>query len=186
MKKELQDRAGEIWKDVVGYEGLYMVSSYGRVKSLPRVVIRANGIKQTIYSCLLSSKVDRQTGYCRVALSRNGIVKRVGVHRLVAMAFLPNQNGYDIVNHIDWNRTNNNVANLEWCTQQQNVERMNWEQYNKSMNVRPIQQMSLDGKIIAIHSNMKEAAKASGIPHSTISAACRGKYGNRQFIWKRL
>lgn len=63
---------------------------------------------------------------------------------------------------------------------------MNWDKWNHSMNVRPIQQMSLDGKVIAVYPNMKEASKATGIPHSTISAACNGKYGNKQFIWKRL
>lgn len=182
----VEDLQGEIWKDVVGYECLYRVSNFGRVKSVARMIMRSNGTPQRVYEKLMPIQIDSHTGYNRITLAKDGCSKRIGVHRMVAQAFIPNPDKLPVVNHIDWDRTNNHVENLEWCTQKQNVERMNWDKWNHSMNVRPIQQMSLDGKVIAIYPNMKEASKATGIPHSTISAACNGKYGNKQFIWKRL
>lgn len=107
----------EIWKPVVGYEGLYEVSNLGRVKSLgnTRKCSRFKGIV-TIMRLELS-----KVGYYRVSLRKDGKYKHWGVHRLVAIAFLPNPNNLPVVNHKDCNPKNNNVCNLEWCTQKYNV-----------------------------------------------------------------
>lgn len=98
----------EVWKDIEGYENLYQVSNLGRVKSIPRKI---NG---RIYGgkILHLSK----TPYCRVDLCKEGNVKSCLVHRLVAIAFIPNPNKYPCVNHKDENKENNCVENLEWCT----------------------------------------------------------------------
>ena len=93
----------EIWKDVVGYEGLYEVSNFGNVRSLFR------------YKKQLRWDVANNR-YATVQLFKNKIGKRLLVHRLVAEAFLPNPRNLPVVNHKDENKLNNNVDNLEWCT----------------------------------------------------------------------
>lgn len=100
----------EIWKDVIGYEGLYQVSNLGRIKSLPR-----NGtVKNTI--------ILRTDGklYDVVRLRKNDIPKPFLVHRLVAIAFIPNQLNKPCVNHIDGIKHNNMLSNLEWVTRSEN------------------------------------------------------------------
>lgn len=106
----------EIWKDAVGYEGLYQVSNFGRVQSLDRRDIRNRFWKGKI----LSQQVEK-LGYCSVKLCKNGIQKREKVHRLVALAFVENPNNYKEINHKDENKQNNRSENLEWCTRQYNV-----------------------------------------------------------------
>lgn len=112
----------EIWKPVVGYEGLYEVSNLGRVRSVDRYVRFGrwgdNGQTRLRKSQLISPKIDE--GYYRVNLNKDGHQKMFKVHRLVAMAFIPNPDNLPVVNHKDENRLNNCVNNLEWCTQQYN------------------------------------------------------------------
>ena len=95
----------EEWRDIEGYEGLYQISNLGRVKSFPRPTT-PGGILKTI---------KRKDGYCSIKLSKNGKVKKVLVHRLVAKAFIPNTNNLPIINHKDENPSKNIVDNLEWC-----------------------------------------------------------------------
>mgnify|MGYP002679946246 CR=1 FL=1 len=102
---------GEVWKDIKGYEGLYQVSNLGRVRSLN-------------YGRSGETKLLKQgttNGYKRVFLYKNGKGKNYFVHRLVAMAFIPNPNNLPIINHKDEDSSNNNVNNLEWCTQEYNL-----------------------------------------------------------------
>jgi NUMOD4 motif-containing protein/HNH endonuclease len=103
----------EIWKEINGYEGLYSVSNLGRVKSLPNRACH----KQE--KCL-KSVVIKKTGYATVHLSKNGKAKRILVHRLVATEFLDKKEGTCDVNHIDSNRCNNVLSNLEWVTRREN------------------------------------------------------------------
>ena len=96
----------KIWKDIKGYEGLYMVSNGGDVKSVK------NGI--------LKPSVYKGTGYYYVGLYKDGKRKGYTIHRLVADAFIPNPNNLPCVNHKDESKINNNVENLEWCTHRYN------------------------------------------------------------------
>ena len=105
----------EIWKDIEGYEGKYQVSNCGNVRSL--MYHNAKGIKRI---SLLKPATDA-CGYFRCALSKNNILTTYKVHRLVAQAFIPNPNNYPQINHIDGNKKNNCVWNLEWCTDKENV-----------------------------------------------------------------
>ena len=100
----------EIWRPIVGYEGLYEVSSYGRVRSLDRYDSNNHFLKGRI----LKLCADKD-GYLNVGLSSNNKVKKYKVHRLVAEVFIPNPNNLPQVNHKDENPSNNRVENLEMC-----------------------------------------------------------------------
>lgn len=108
----------EIWKEIKGYEGLYKVSEKGVVASIDRCVTYSNGATNMHKGKRL--KPDSLRGYERVVLSKNGETKRFQVHRLVAMTFIDNPKNKPQVNHIDGDKNNNNVSNLEWCTAQEN------------------------------------------------------------------
>lgn len=109
----------EIWKDVPGYEGLYKISSTGKVKSLFRVVRFKNhtrDIKEKILKVTLTPD-----GYYRVELNKDCKGKKYPIHRLVALAFISNNENKPAVNHIDGDKTNNNISNLEWVTSKENT-----------------------------------------------------------------
>ena len=109
----------EIWKDIEGYEGLYQVSNRGRVKSLERIVMRKNGRPYSVPELIKERQIDHK-GYDRIGLNKNGKKKRFFVHRLVLQAFNPSSDETLEVNHIDGNKLNNNVENLEWVTSSEN------------------------------------------------------------------
>ena len=102
----------ETWKDVVGYEGLYEVSNLGNVRSL-----NWRGTRCARMLC----KRPNNYGYLCVLLSSKNVSKKLTVHRLVASAFLDNPSEFSDVNHIDEDKTNNSVWNLEWCSHADNV-----------------------------------------------------------------
>lgn len=112
----------EIWKDVVGYEGIYQVSNKGRVKGLYRKICKSNGVIQYRKERIISQCLNGD-GYYHLKISKDGKSKTVRVHRLVAEAFIPNPNPKLLtdVNHIDYNRKNNNVSNLEWLSFHDNI-----------------------------------------------------------------
>jgi hypothetical protein len=107
----------EIWKPVVGYEGLYEVSNLGQIRSLGNT--RGPSRFREVVT-LMRHEITKQN-YHRVSLRKDGKYKHWLVHRLVAIAFIPNPNNYPIVNHKDCNPSNNHADNLEWCTCQYNV-----------------------------------------------------------------
>lgn len=110
----------EEWRDVVGYEGLYQVSSFGRVKSLERDLTYPDGTIHHWKEKILTNRTDKN-GYKYVGLCRNGESTNFKVHRLVAVAFIPNPANLPFVNHRNENPTSNYPDNLEWCTHQYNV-----------------------------------------------------------------
>lgn len=95
----------EIWKDIKNYEGLYKVSNLGRVQD---------------YKGKLKSYYLNNKGYCCLSLYKDRVTKHPTLHRVVAGAFIENPNNYSQINHIDSNKENNKVSNLEWCNQRQN------------------------------------------------------------------
>lgn len=105
----------EIWKDVIGYEGIYQISNKGRLKSLVR---KSTGTNTKIESFLKRQK--RGNGYYAYSLSKNGKSKHLLQHRLIAIHFIDNPEGYKCVNHKNGRRNDNSIENLEWCTHSQN------------------------------------------------------------------
>lgn len=188
----------EIWKNIEGYEGYYQVSNLGRVKSLPRG-------KQWPYRQTHNNirKQHIKNGYLQVNLSKDNKVKWVGVHRLVAMAFIPNPNNHPQVNHIDECKTNNVVTNLEWCTQSQNQmhgtarqrqsetrhrndpDRTVW----KAAGMKNAKRVAMCDKktdnVLRTFASMTEAAMSTGVNICTISNQCNGKIkSRRKHYWR--
>lgn len=145
----------EIFKDIEGFEGVYQISNLGTVKNIKRNKIKKNEID-----------ID---GYVRVGLSKNGKQNHYKIHRLVAQAFLPNPKNLPQVNHKDENKTNNNVTNLEWCTNEYN------HNYG-TINQRIAEKLSKPVMCIEtgeIYTSVKEARSKTTLNH--IDAVCRGE-----------
>jgi len=167
----------EIWKDVKGYEGLYQVSNIGRVKRL-RFTNRYTDREQERIKVLKLCK----KGYLRVALFKNGKGKHVEVQRLVAIAFIPNPDNKPEVNHIDGNKKNNKVENLEWVTISENAIH---SARALQKNVRRVNQYDLQDRYLATYSSITIASEITGVKQSSISnvlAKRRNKAGG--YKWK--
>ena len=111
----------EIWKDILGYEGLYQISNFGRIKSLERIVFSGKWGKQKVREKILKNCIGT-TGYLKVCLNKDCKRKNFDVHRLVGINFLENKHKLKCINHKDEDKTNNFVSNLEWCTHKYNNE----------------------------------------------------------------
>lgn len=171
----------EIWKDVVGYEGLYQVSNLGNVKGAEREIFNYRG-KFIKKSLPIRQFIDR-CGYCRVTLFKYGKPHSFTVHRLVATAFIPNPDKLKDVNHIDFNKQNNNVKNLEWCSRSYNVKHAIKHNPNILAGIRrtsklarkPIIQYSLDGKFVKEYPSISQASKELGLSTSHICCVAKQK-----------
>lgn len=178
----------EIWKDILGYEKLYQVSNYGRIKSLPRIKTsrNASGIYSYVSKQFILSPGIYE-GYEKVVLYKNGLKKNHKVHRLVISAF----KGFEInkqVNHIDFNRLNNHIDNLEWTTSKENVlHSRNANRYPKmiiSKEHRNKLNLSTMKKVICtesgkIYNSITEAAKDKNIKKSTLIHYLLGSRKNK-------
>lgn len=182
----------EIWKDVPGYEGLYQVSNMGRLKSFKQ------------YSGGQILKLTNRKGeYIRVVLQGIGKPRKsISLHRLVAENFIPNPNGLPEVNHIDGNRQNNLVCNLEWCSSSYNVRhsiKMHPNQldgmimFNKYGKTEPVLQISKNGDVLRWFPSCAEAARETGICGRNIAQVARHTPYNKKgqtrktaggYIWR--
>lgn len=176
----------EIWREVQGYEGLYEVNNWGEVRN------------SRTGKVLRSQKVSK--GYFQIALYKKGKVKRWFIHRLVAIAFIPNPNALPQVNHKDENKINNRVENLEWCTATYNInygshnERMKHSQKGKLVTENtkkkqsiPVAQYTKEGKLITIYYGAHEAERQTGINVTQINGCCNNKPQYKTaggYIWK--
>lgn len=160
-----------MWRDVEGYEGLYQVNERGEVKSVQRVKQNNLGY-QAINERLLAQVPDRD-GYLRVCLSRDGKHSPKLVSRLVAKAFIPNPNNLPVVNHMDENKQNNNVDNLEWCSVKYNTCYGSGLLKAAMKNGRPVVQIE-NGKIINEFYSTQKASTETGIPQANIYKVCTG------------
>ena len=111
----------EIWKPIKDYEGLYEVSNLGNIKSVKRKAKNRGKGKRIIRERILKPSMDRPNGYYQIKLSKNGKLKTFKIHKLVIEHFLNKISKGLVVNHIDGNKLNNNINNLEICTQKDNI-----------------------------------------------------------------
>lgn len=171
----------EIWKDIPNYEGLYQISNLGNVKNIKTNICKSKNISNS--------------GYYYVDLYKNNNRAKKNIHRLVAETFILNKNNYSDVNHIDGNKLNNCVNNLEWCTRSYNLK----EAYrlklrkpvklkeNKNPNSKIIIQYDKNGNFIKKWYSITKASEETGIYHTQIRRCCN-KYKNYKtaggFIWK--
>lgn len=196
----------EIWKPVLGYEGLYEVSSLGRVRSLDRTVYRKNGGALRLSGRILSQAYCKD-GRCptyitpTVILTKDGIGKTYKVAPLVCVAFHgPRPNGYQCM-HLDGDSKNNKSDNLCWGTIHENsnepirrrrlseaaktIVPLIWKSGAMDGHLRACVQYSISGDFIAEYKSIKLAAKATGGNERAICDACRGRYKTSGgYIWK--
>jgi len=173
----------EVWKDVVGYEGLYEVSNLGHVRSLDRYVAHHTAGMALRRGKIMKGSFDGN--YLNVSLTKDRKTKSVRIHRLVAMAFMPNHDGLPQVDHIDCNKLNNRVDNLRWCTSAENTrfakengllhpipyaERSEWyRERSAAANRKPV--IRSDGKW---YKSTTDAAKDLGVSRGAVSHVLRG------------
>lgn len=155
----------ENWVPIIGYEGLYEVSNFGHVRSL--------NYNHTKTTAIMSSWVSKKN-YDYVHLCKNGVIRSYRVCRLVAQAFIPNPEAKPFVDHIDTNRRNNHVDNLQWCTQSENQRNtISRKRYGESKS-KPVVQMTIGGDLIKVWPSATEAER-NGFNRDLIRAAIAGR-----------
>ena len=167
-----QDLQGEIWKVVKDFEA-YSISNLGRLK-----------VKQKSGTYKICPQQKTEKGYLYYKLQ--GVCKKykMRIHRLVAMAFLPNKNNYDQVNHKNGNKSDNRVENLEWCSNSMNIEHRIQVLGFKS-GKKAILKLDLNGKIIQEYISLTEAAISNHCSMGNISSVCNGRMKTSGgFKWK--
>ena len=183
----------EIFVDIDGYEGKYKVSNLGNVKSL----IDSHGNPRE----KILKQIKDKFGYLHVILCKNGNIKNCKVHRLVAKAFIPNPNNLPTVNHINEDKTDNRVYNLEWMNmsqqqrhgtcQQRRVASTNYTEIAEKLTNRQdlskqVYQYSLDLKLIKIWKSTAECGR-NGYGRTAIASCCNGKRkSHKNFIWSYI
>lgn len=192
---ELSDELEE-WRDIPGYEGLYQVSNLGRVRSLDRVISNKRGIYKR-KGCLKSIS-NASYGYKGVGLCKNGIVKTWLLHILVAKAFLPNPEKKRTINHINCNKADNRLCNLEWATDSENIKhafkngkkpiknQLGKLGFDSSRGIAVVQVGKITGRNISIFGSAREAHRETGVNATDILSCVHGKLKSAGgFIWKR-
>ena len=159
----------EIWKDIEGYEGLYQVSNFGMVKSLERI----DSIGRKKSSRILKLHYNSQR-YLNITLFNSEGRKYFLVHRLVAQAFIPNPGNLPQINHIDEDRVNNRVDNLEWCSSKYNLNYGNRRKKANESSKKPIISISPEG-VIRREGSATDFSKRTGIDVRNINAVLKGR-----------
>lgn len=186
----------EIWKDIKGFEDKYQISNLGRVKKKQTLKTHYLGGISIVKEKILKPNKHRE-GYLYAQLIIDGKLTPIGIHRLVAEAFIPNPNNLSQVNHKDENKSNNCVDNLEWCTAKYNMnygthnERVSKNNKGKKMSEetlnkirKKIMQFTLDGELVKIWDSIKDAT-LNGFNCGAIGRCLKGNLNkHHNFIWK--
>ena len=183
----------EVWKKVVGFEGLYEVSSMGRVRCIGRYVEKLNhGTKVNAYYTprILEQRYVPE-GYLLVSLNSGKNQQSFRVHRLVAQAFIPNPDSKPFINHINGHPDDNRLENLEWCTPSENmIHAIRTGLVKRNGRAKPVAQLDDNGEIISVYASANKAALAIGKSMQcgrNIREVCEKGYGHcGGFAWKRI
>lgn len=198
----LKDIVGEVWKPVCGYEELYAISNFGRIKRLCSQDIH-------IWACgrrYKSRKKDRilaqkkhNRGYKMIALTKDKVKKYITIHRVVALSFIPNPENKRTINHINGIKWDNRVENLEWATDSENgvhsfkelgreVAKIYLGKFGKDHNrSKPVIQYDLSGNFVQEWENAQEIQRHKGWYSCNIQSVCTGQKGVHTaygFKWK--
>lgn len=177
-----QSSVKEIWKDVVGYEGLYQVSNLGNIKSLDKYV-NTKGNKLKLHKGKILKPKKRPRGYLEVSLYKDRKPKSIQIHRLVAIAFIPNPENKPHINHkkpVTEEFCDNSVNNLEWCTPKENMiyafkcGRVN-AKGKDSVSSKTVLQYDLNGNFIREWDCTMDIQRELGFANTDISGCCLGK-----------
>lgn len=164
----------EIWKDIAGYEKHYQVSNLGRVRNFNTGKV------------LTLKKHNR--GYYHVILVKQGKQKSFLVHRLVALAFIPTGDTTQTINHIDENKLNNRVDNLEWCSNEENIhiyQRNHPEKVGRPENPTPVLQLTKQGMFLKLWESVAEVHRQLNYSTWSISQCCNGKRKTAHgYVWQ--
>ena len=181
----------EIWKDIKDFEGLYQISNLCRVKSLKRYVNGKNKNNKVIKEKILKNQINKK-GYYSVVLRKNNKSFTKEIHRLIATAFIENNNDYPCINHIDGNKLNNKLDNLEWCTYKHNIReayRLGLNKYTNLINFKnlpkKVLQFDKNNNFIKEFNSIREASRITNVCYNSIWLNCCGKQkyaGN--YTWK--
>lgn len=177
----------EVWKDIDGYEGLYQVSNMGRVKSLERTRnMNQPGHDKPVRVSERILKFGSSLGYLSVRLSKDGLVKQIRVHKLVALAFVPNPLGKPHINHKDGNKHNNRFDNLEWVTPSENQQHaiLNGLRGDK-LRRKTVNQYDSSGNFIRSWDGYVEIKQVLGFTPQMICHCCKGRTHTAfGYIWR--
>lgn len=184
----------ENWKSITGFEGLYKISTKGRVKSLSRKVYNQNGPYQ-IRERILKTTLNDGYVYCK--LYKEAVQHTIRVHRLVAKAFMPNPENKPRVNHLNSVRNDNRIENLEWATISEDLKHAykygnkvsNFVNKGKFGDDHPMSvaryQYRLNGEFVARYGSSGEAERMTGISYKSIMEACSGRNKTAGgYIWQ--
>ena len=177
----------EIWKDIKDYEGMYQVSNLGNIRSLDRY-INQKGISGKTYKRFIKGKQIMSSkdlnGYLHVILHKNSKYKIFRIHQLVAQMFISNPENKKQINHIDGNKQNNSVTNLEWVTIRENHIHAYKTGLHKAPKKKCIQK-DLEGNILRIWESLKQINEEMGYDASAISRCCRKQQKTSyNFFWE--
>lgn len=164
----------EIWKPIKGYEEIYDISNLGNVRS------KNYGKYKILKPGIYKGKTNR--GYSSVSLSKNDYSKTFRIHKLVAEHFLEKVTNKPCINHIDGNKTNNSVNNLEYCSYKENTKHA---MENNLMGYKEIKQYDKNMNFIKKYNSLREASRTTNIKESNISFCAYGKRKSAGgYIWK--
>lgn len=172
-KEQMAIVKAEVWKPVVGYEGMYEVSNLGRVKSVYRIFVRKDGKKLPIRERILKH-ANTSSGYPAVRICGYGKKPTTYIHRLVAGAFIDNPENKPCVNHINGIKTDNRVDNLEWCSYQENEIHSRDTGLNKSKT-----KIIINTETGIFYSSARLAAESLGMNRSTLLSQLNGNNPNK-------
>jgi len=170
----------EIWRDIKGFEGLYQISTIGRVRSLDRVDSRGNYRKGKVLADVVSGN-----GYHQVNLWRDGKVEIKLTHRLMAKTFIPNPDNLPQVNHRDEDKGNNRVENLEWCTASYNTNYGTRNERAAKANEQAIYVITDSGHRYYFDS-VRKSAEILGLKLCSVSNCLHGRqktHRSFKFMW---